>query len=235
MFLQKNISGTNIPFLDFFAMIENEFQKIGFKKISQSAHDITLKKGNIKIIFTMAVISSDTKFLVNFYYNDISLLATDMVLSIGSTYISVNTGLVKQIDINFKIIQTGSSYYIYIKNNILSSQIYFIYTSIYDIETEENTNSLFIIKQGSSTPTYTMNTGETVTINTILNGDSLPEELAGQTILIDGANPIVEINNSTYGTLKDLQILVGTEFGQVYLLNDNDKYISFGDYGLKID
>ena len=229
MITRKYING-KVYASEFYKIIEEEFKKIGFQKIITSSNDInlTLQKGLVQLKLTL---NTYNRYIdIYFLYNGISKISTD----IGFSSASNDYTYIPSADTYLTLIQSQNNYYIRWRNDTRNN--IFALLPVYDLNKENIIDTLLMTYSGSSSPilTPTLVSGSTPTINTILPNDSLPIDLVNQTVLINGADPIIEVSGADYGVLADTQIMIGTEVNQIYQIN-NDQYLSLGGFGIKIN
>ena len=227
MITHKYING-KVYVSEFYKIIEEEFKKIGFQKVitSNDYINLTLQKGlvQLKLIYS----NYNNAMGIYFLYNDVSKISTSISPSFNDNnndymYISsANTYLT--------LIQNQNNYYINWKNGTTNN--IFALFPVYDLNKENIIDTLIMTGSSSLIPTLASNS--TPTINTILPNNSLPIDLVNQTLLINGADPIIEVSGASYGVLTDTQIMIGTEANQIYQIN-NDQYLSLGGFGIKIN
>ena len=225
MITHKYING-KVYVSELYRIVEEEFKKIGFQKVITSSDyiNLTLQKGLVQL--RLKLNDYNRYVTINFLYNGVSKTSITMSYDVSSYdyfYIySVNTYLT--------LIQNQSNYYINWKNDTTNN--IFALFPVYDLNKENIIDTL--IMTDSSSLTSTLASGSTPTINTILPNNSLPIDLVNQTLLINGADPIIEVGGASYGVLADTQIMIGTEANQIYQIN-NDQYLSLGGFGIKIN
>lgn len=227
MITHKYING-KVYVSEFYKIIEEEFKKIGFQKIITSNDYIylTLQKGLVQL--RLKINDYNRYVTINFLYNGVSKTLT----TIPYTY-NVNTNdyfYISSANTYLTLIQNQNNYYINWKNDTTNN--IFALFPVYDLNKENIIDTLIMIGGNSLTPTLV--SGSTPTINTILPNNSLPTDLVNQTILINGADPIIEVGGASYGVLTDTQIMIGTEANQIYQINNN-QYLSLGGFGIKIN
>lgn len=231
MITRKYING-KVYVSELYKILEEEFKKIGFQKVITSGDyiNLTLQKSLVQLKLKLNNRYDDIE--IYFLYNDTVKLST----SISYSYDDNNKDYfyIPSADTYLTLIQSQNNYYIRLRNNTTNN--IFALLPVYDLNKENIIDTLFMTYSGSSSPilTFTLASGSTPTINTILPNDSLPTDLVNQTILINGADPIIEVSGADYGVLADTQIMIGTEANQIYQIN-NDQYLSLGGFGIKIN
>ena len=217
---------------ELYKILEEEFKKIGFQKVITSGDYINLTLQKSLVQLKLKLNNRYDEIDIYFLYNDTVKLSTE----IGYSYDDNNKDYfyISSADTYLTLIQSQNNYYIRWRNNTTNN--IFALLPVYDLNKENIIDTLLITYSGSSSPilTPTLASGSTPTINTILPNDSLPIDLVNQTVLINGADPIIEVSGADYGVLADTQIMIGTEANQIYQIN-NDQYLSLGGFGIKIN